>query len=199
MNKRGILLIISGPTGAKKGEVIKRLLEENTDVVLSKSVTTRVVKDDERDKYQYMDKKEFLKRVDKGIFLEWAEIYENYYGTPKHSVKKLLKEGKNVILKLDIRGALEIKEKVEDAVIIFIFPPSLEELKNDIINSDKKETPDMLIRKFNSAYPEINSMSKYNYGIINYDIEESVKKIKTIISAEECKVERVKEKLSYIL
>lgn len=199
MKKRGILLIISGPTGAKKHEVIKRLLEKSDNLVLSKAVTTKDVKDDERDNYEYIDKKEFLKRADKGIFLEWAEIYENYYGTPKHRVERLLKEGNNVILKLDIKGALQIKEKIEDAVLIFIFPPSLEDLKKDIINSGKKETPDMLIRKFNSAYPEISSISKYNYGIINNDIEEAVKKIKTIISAEECRVERVKEELSYIL
>ncbi len=199
MKKRGILLIISGPTGAKKDEVIKRLLEKSNDVVLSKSVTTRNVKDDERDDYEYIDKKEFLKRVDKGIFLEWAEIYENYYGTPKHRVERLLNEGNNVILKLDIKGALQVKEKVQDTVLIFIFPSSLEELKKDIINSDKKETPDMLIRKFNSAYSEISSISKYNYGIINNNIEESVKKIQTIINAEKCRVERVKDELSYIL
>ena len=201
MAKRGMLLTISGPTGAKKDKVIKALLEKDDNLVLSKSFTTREKKDDEveGEEYDYIDKKEFLKRVQQGFFLEWAEIYDNYYGTPKHQVEKLLKQGKNVILKVDIKGALQIKEKIEDAILIFILPPSIEELKETILNSSKVETPEMLIRKFNSAYPEINSISKYNYGVVNDDIDAAVEKIEKIISAEECRVDRIKDELSYII
>lgn len=201
MAKRGMLLTISGPTGAKKDKVIQALLEKDDNLVLSKSFTTREKKDDEveGEEYEYIDKKEFLKRVQQGFFLEWAEIYDNYYGTPKHQVEKLLKQGKNVIAKVDIKGALQIKEKVEDAILIFILPPSIEELKETILNSSKVETPEMLIRKFNSAYPEINSISKYNYGVVNDNIEAAVEKIEKIISAEECRVDRIKDELSYII
>lgn len=201
MAKRGMLLTISGPTGAKKDKVIKALLEKDDNLVLSKSFTTREKKDDEveGEEYDYIDKKEFLKRVQQGFFLEWAEIYDNYYGTPKRQVEKLLKQGKNVIVKVDIKGALQIKEKVEDAILIFILPPSIEELKETILNSSKVETPEMLIRKFNSAYPEINSISKYNYGVVNDNIDAAVEKIEKIISAEECRVDRIKDELSYII
>ena len=201
MAKRGMLLTISGPTGAKKDKVIKALLEKDDNLVLSKSFTTREKKDDEveGEEYDYIDKKEFLKRVQQGFFLEWAEIYDNYYGTPKRQVEKLLKQGKNVIVKVDIKGALQIKEKVEDAILIFILPPSIEELKETILNSSKVETPEMLIRKFNSAYPEINSISKYNYGVVNDNIDGAVEKIEKIISAEECRVDRIKDELSYII
>lgn len=199
MAKRGMLLTISGPTGAKKDKVIQALLEKDENLVLSKSFTTREKREDEVDEYEYIDKKEFLKRVQQGFFLEWAEIYDNYYGTPKHQVEKLLKQGKNVIAKVDIKGALQIKEKVEDAILIFILPPSIEELKETILNSDKVETPEMLIRKFNSAYPEINSISKYNYGVVNDNVDAAVEKIEKIISAEECRVDRIKDELSYII
>ena len=114
-------------------------------------------------------------------------------------MEKFLKEGKNVITKVDIKGALQIKEKIEDAVLIFILPPSIEELKETILNSDKVETPEMLIRKFNSAYPEINSISKYNYGVVNDNIDMAVEKIEKIISAEECRVDRIQDELSYII
>ena len=193
MAKRGMLLTISGPTGAKKDKVIEALLKKNSNLVLSKSFTTREKREDEIEEYEYIDKKEFLKRVQQGFFLEWAEIYDNYYGTPKRQVEKLLKQGKNVIVKVDIKGALQIKEKVEDAILIFILPPSIEELKETILNSDKVETPEMLIRKFNSAYPEIKSISKYNYGVVNDNIDVAVEKIEKIISAEECRVDRIKD------
>lgn len=199
MAKKGMLLTISGPTGAKKDKVIEALLKKDNNLVLAKSFTTREKREDEIEGYEYLDKKEFLKRVQQGFFLEWAEIYDNYYGTPKRQVEKFLKEGKNVITKVDIKGALQIKEKIEDSVLIFILPPSIEELKETILNSDKVETPEMLIRKFNSAYPEINSISKYNYGVVNDNIDRAVEKIEKIISAEECRVDRIQDELSYII
>lgn len=199
MAKKGMLLTISGPTGAKKDKVIEALLKKDNNLVLAKSFTTREKREDEIEEYEYLDKKEFLKRVQQGFFLEWAEIYDNYYGTPKRQVEKFLKEGKNVITKVDIKGALQIKEKIEDAVLIFILPPSIEELKETILNSDKVETPEMLIRKFSSAYPEINSISKYNYGVVNDNIDRAVEKIEKIISAEECRVDRIQDELSYII
>jgi len=192
MNKDGMLLVISGPTGAEKDRIIEVLLDRNKEIYRPISCTTRPVKEDdvEEKEYNYITKKEFFKMVDQGAFLEWAEIYGNYYGTPKHPVKKAIKEGKKVLLEIDIKGALQIKENDQESILIFILPNSVDELKRNILNS-KKDTTENLLRKFNSAYNAIESISTYNYGIINEDLNAAVIKIENIISAEECRVERL--------
>lgn len=194
MKKRGILLVISGPTGAGKDDIIQAFLEKNKDIYVPISSTTRPIKqgDTEEKEYNYITNKEFFKIVEQGAFLEWAEVYGNYFGTPKYPVKKALQEGKNVLLEIDIKGALQVKENMKDSVLIFILPTSIETLKGNILNS-KKDTPENLLRKFNSAYDAIKSISTYNYGIINENIEQAVAKIETIISAEECRVERLEK------
>lgn len=199
MSNKGILMVISGPTGAGKNEIIKALLEKNEDFYLSISDTTREKrsKDIEGKAYHFISRKEFFKKVDQGNYLEWAEVYEDYYGTPKHIINKKLKEGKNVVLALDIKGALQIKEKYEDAVFVFILPPSIEVLKTRIMNSGK-DTPEVLTRKFNSAYQEINSISKYNYGVISNNIEEAVHRIEHIFLAEACRVDRIKDSIELL-
>lgn len=192
MKKKGILIVISGPTGAGKDKIIQALLEKNKDIFAPISYTTRAIKlkDVEEKEYNYTSTKEFFKMVDQGAFLEWAEVYGNYYGTSKHQVNKALKDGKKVLLEIDIKGALQVKEKYSDSILIFILPNSIDELKNNIINS-QKDTLENLIRKFDSAYNAIETISKYNYGIINDDINNAVIKIENIISAEECRVERL--------
>jgi guanylate kinase len=192
MKKKGMLIVISGPTGAGKDKIIQALLEKNKDIFAPISSTTRTIKlkDVEEKEYNYISTKEFFKMVDQGAFLEWAEVYGNYYGTSKHQVNKALKDGKKVLLEVDIKGALQIKEKYSDSILIFILPNSIDELKNNIINS-QKDTLENLIRKFDSAYNAIETISTYNYGIINDDINNAVIKIENIISAEECRVERL--------
>ena len=190
----GMLLVISGPTGAGKDKIIQALLEKNKEIYIPMSFSTRTIKtsDVEEKEYNYISKKEFFKMVDQGAFLEWAEVNGNYYGTPKYPVKKALKQGKRVLLEIDIKGALQIKENYSDSVLIFILPNSKAELKENILNS-KKDTVENLRRKFDSAFNAIKSISAYNYGIINDDINNAVIKIENIISAEECKVERLDE------
>ena len=192
MKKRGVLIVISGPSGAGKGTICKALLEKKEDLFLSVSATTREPRAGEVHgiNYYFLSKDEFLNKVDEGDFLEWAEVYGNYYGTPKSKVEEMLNEGKNVILEIDIQGALKVKENCEDGVFIFILPPSMEELKQRIIKRGS-ETPESLLRRFNSAYAEINYISKYNYGVINDEVELAVKKIENILSAEECRVDRL--------
>ena len=192
MKNKGILMVISGPAGAGKGEVIKELVNRNKELYLSISSTTRKKreKDIEGVTYNFINRIDFFKKVEQGAFLEWAEIYGEYFGTPKHIVNKKLKEGKNVILKLDIKGALQVKENYEDAVLVFILPSSKETLKKRIIESNKTETPEALERKFNSAYQEINSISKYNYGVVANNIDEAVARIESILKAEELRVDR---------
>ncbi|MDS0524950.1 guanylate kinase [Clostridium sp. SHJSY1] len=196
MNKKGVLIVISGPSGAGKGTICKALLEKHENLYLSVSATTREPRNGEIHgvNYYFLTKDEFRKKIESNDFLEWAEVYGNYYGTPKSNVEEMLNEGKNVILEIDIQGALRVKENCEDGVFIFILPPSMEELKQRIINRGS-ETPESLMRRFASAYQEINYISKYNYGVINDKVEDAVKKIENILAAEECRVDRIKDNI----
>ena len=189
---KGVLIVISGPSGAGKGTICKALLEKHKDIHLSVSATTREPRQGEVHgvNYYFLNKDEFLKKVEEDDFLEWAEVYGNCYGTPKSNVQELLDSGKDVILEIDIQGALKVKENTEEGVFIFILPPSMEELKQRIINRGS-ETPESLMRRFNSAYQEINYISKYNYAVVNDTVENAVNKIENILTAEKCRVDRI--------
>lgn len=190
-SSKGLLLVISGPSGAGKGSICKELLKRN-DCWLSVSATTRAPRSGEIDgvNYYFLEKEDFLEKVKCGDFLEYAEVYGNYYGTPKSKVLEQLDNGRDVILEIDIQGALKVKESYPDGVFIFILPPSMEELKNRIIKRGS-ETPESLMTRFKAAYKEINFVSKYNYAVVNDTIEEAVRKIEGIIIAEKCSVERI--------
>lgn len=192
-NNKGVLIVISGPSGAGKGTICKALLEKHKDLHISVSATTRSPRQGEVHgvNYYFLNKEEFLQRVNDEDFLEWAEVYGNYYGTPRSNVQELLDSGKDVILEIDIQGALKVKENCGEGVFIFILPPSMEELKQRIINRGS-ETPESLMRRFNSAYQEINYISKYNYAVVNDTVENAVCKIENILSAEKCRVDRIK-------
>ena len=196
MSKKGILLVISGPSGAGKGTICKALLEKHKDIYLSVSATTREPREGEVHgvNYFFTSKEDFLSKVEEGDFLEHAEVYGNYYGTPKSSVQKMLDEGRDVILEIDIQGALKVKENWEEGIFIFILPPSMEELKQRIIKRGS-ETPESLMRRFKSAYKEINYISKYNYAVVNDEIDTAVAKLEAIIAAEKCRVDRMKNKI----
>ncbi|MGY0372135.1 guanylate kinase [Clostridium sp. JNZ J1-5] len=194
-NSKGLLLVISGPSGAGKGTICKELIKRN-DFWLSVSATTRAPRDGEIDgqNYYFFKKEQFLDKIRDDDFLEYAEVYGNYYGTPKSNVIEKLEEGKDVILEIDIQGALRIKETYPEGVFIFILPPSMEELKNRIIKRGS-ETPESLMTRFKSAYKEINYVSKYNYAVVNDKLEEAVRKIESIIIAEKCSVERIQQNI----
>lgn len=195
MKTKGQLLVISGPSGAGKGTVCKALIEKNP-IWISVSCTTRNPRQGEVHgvNYYFIDKEEFLNRIENNDFLEYAEVYGNYYGTPKSEVLKMLDEGKDVILEIDIQGALKIKSTYPDGVFIFIMPPSMEELKNRITNRGS-ETPESLKTRMESAYNEISFASKYDYAVVNDEVEEAVKKIESIIVSEKCRVFKIKDEL----
>ncbi len=196
MSKKGVLLVISGPSGAGKGTICKALLEKHKEIYLSVSATTREPRNGEVEgvNYFFLKKEDFLQKVEEGDFLEHAEVYGNYYGTPKSSVQKMIDEGRDVILEIDIQGALKVKENCEEGIFIFILPPSMEELKQRIIKRGS-ETPESLMRRFKSAYKEINYISKYNYAVVNDEVDTAVSKIEAIIAAEKCRVDRMKNKI----
>ncbi|MGL4990400.1 MAG: guanylate kinase [Sarcina sp.] len=191
---RGILIVISGPSGAGKGTICKALLEKHKEILLSVSATTRSPREGEIDgiNYHFMRKEDFIEKVEENDFLEYAQVYGNYYGTPKSNVEKILESGTDVILEIDIQGALKVKEQSEEGVFIFILPPSMEELKQRIIKRGS-ETPESLMTRFKSAYKEINYVSKYNYAVVNDTVENAVEKIESILLAEKCRVDRLKE------
>ena len=192
MNRKGLLIVISGPSGAGKGTVCKSLVEKNN-VWLSVSVTTRAPREGEVHgiNYFFISKNQFITKIDCSDFLEYAEVYGNYYGTPKSSVIEMIDSGKDVILEIDIQGALRVKETYKEGVFIFILPPSMKELENRIVGRDS-ETKESLMTRLKSAYDEINYISRYNYAVINKTVDKTVTKIESIIIAEKCRVDRIK-------
>ena len=194
-NEQGILIVVSGPSGCGKSTVDNMLISKRQNIIMSVSDTTRAKRDGETDgiDYNFITKEEFEKNIESNKYLEYAKVHSNkYYGTPCNFVNKKLKEGIDVILEIDIEGARKIKEKRSDAVFIFIMPPSMEILKSRLVGR-KTETKEQVVERFKTAYKEINEVSKYNYVIVNDKVEDSVKRMSSIIDAEKSRVDRIEE------
>lgn len=193
MAEKGLLIVISGPSGAGKGTICKELIRQEK-LWVSVSATTRSPRQGEEHgiNYYFLNREDFEEKIKAGDFLEHAEVYGNLYGTPKSKVLEKINNGHNVILEIDIQGALKVKETYPEGVFIFVLPPSMEELKRRIIGRGS-ETAESLMTRFKSAYKEINYVSKYNYAVVNDEVEKAVKKIKGIIVAESCRVDRIKD------
>lgn len=191
---RGSLIIISGTTCAGKGTVIKELLKNNPNLVLSTSYTSREIrKDDIPDvTYYFVSREQFEQKIANDEFLEYALVHDNYYGTPKIEIEQQLNKGKDVILEIEVQGAKIIKEKFPETILIFVLAPSMQELKRRII-ARGSETKTQIIRRFKTAYQELNEISKYNYVVVNNEVEEAVKKIEAILLSEKCRVDRIEE------
>ena len=199
MKKKGLLIVISGPSGAGKGTVCKEWLNRIPEAVLSVSATTRKPRPMEVHgvNYFFISREEFEKMIEDNEFLEYAEVYGNYYGTPRRFVQEKLMEGKDVILEIDIQGALQVKERFDDGVFIFIIPPTMEELKRRIVKRGT-EDPDVILQRFTSAFEEINFIKRYNYVVVNDQVEEAVRKIDAIVLAEKCRVDRNNYLIMYL-
>lgn len=193
--KTGHVIVISGPSGAGKDTVVQKLLEQNKNIALSISMTTRAPRkgEEEGKDYYYVTKEKFLEEIDKGNFLEYANVYNtDYYGTPKDKVLKSINNGIDVVLVIDINGAIQIKEKMPESIFIFIMPPSMKELKQRLVKRDT-EVPEKLLNRFKTAYKEINEAKKYNYVVINDKVDNAVKRVESIIIAEKCRVDRIED------
>ena len=193
--EHGLLIVVSGPSGCGKSTLNGLLLERRKNIVMSISDTTRPIRGKEVNgvDYNFISPDEFKENIKNDKYLEYAMVYKDkYYGTPTEFVDNKLKNGIDVILEIDIEGARKINEKRKDAIFIFIMPPSMKELKERLI-SRKTESKEQVIERFKTAYKEINEVSKYNYVIVNDDLEDALNKMDAIITCEKCRVDRIEE------
>lgn len=189
ISSKGKLFVISGPSGAGKGTIIKGLMSQIEDVKLSVSATTRNPRPGEIDgvNYYFVELDEFQKMIDNGEFLEYARVYENFYGTPKEKVLNQLDAGYDVILEIDIQGAMNVKKAFPKAVFIFILPPSMTELRRRITGRGS-ETKEVIDLRMSKALGELSYMDQYDYCVVNGEVQEAVNRVKSIIVAEHSKV-----------
>lgn len=193
-NNKGLLIVVSGPSGAGKDTICHKLIKENSNIWMSVSMTTRKPRPLEKDgvDYFFVSSEEFENKINDNTFLEYASYNDNYYGTPKDKVEEKLNEGKDVILVIDINGAINIKKIIPSALFIFIMPPDMETLKNRLIGR-KTESKDKVVQRFINAYNEVNNYKKYNYVVVNDKVEDAVNKVKSIIQSEKCRVDRIED------
>ena len=179
----------------RKSTVDNMLIEKRKNIVMSISDTTRSIRGQEQNgvDYNFITTEQFEENIKNDKYLEYAVVHSNkYYGTPVDFVDKNLKNGIDVILEIDIEGARKINEKRKDAIFIFIMPPSMKILKDRLVTR-KTETKEQVVERFKTAYKEINEVSKYNYVIVNDNLEESVEKMNAIITCEKCRVDRIED------
>lgn len=198
--KKGLLIIVSGPSGAGKGTVLKKVFDEIDSLRYSVSVTTRKPRagEIEGESYFFKSQEEFKAMIERDEFLEYQLVFDRYYGTPKKYVEELRNNGFDVVLEIDVKGALSVKEKVKDAVLIFLTPENKDILKQRLIGR-KTESEEELIKRINESISELETIDKYEYVVINDEIERCARDIITIINAEKCKVRRNAEFINKLL
>lgn len=201
LNERGLLIVLSGPSGVGKGTVRKALFElEGHDLVYSISMTTRPPREGEIDgeDYYFVSKEEFEERIKNDAFLEWAQFVGHYYGTPKDKIEEKLKEGKEVVLEIEVQGALQVREKMSDAVFIFIAPPNKEALYRRLLRRGT-ESNEVIQKRMDKAEREFPLAHKYDYIVVNDEVTNAADRVLAIIRAEHAKTERSIHKYNELL
>ncbi|MGD6958729.1 guanylate kinase [Rossellomorea aquimaris] len=196
MKEKGLLIVLSGPSGVGKGTVRKAIFsQEDTKFEYSISMTTRNPREGEVDgvDYFFKSREEFEVLIGQGKLLEYAEFVGNYYGTPVDYVRETLDAGRDVFLEIEVQGAQQVRDKFPEGLFIFLAPPSLSELQNRLVTRGT-ETDDLIQGRMNTARKEIEMMNLYDYIVENDQIEHAVGKIKSIVQAEHCKRERVQQR-----
>ncbi|MEA1939197.1 MAG: guanylate kinase [Candidatus Caldatribacteriota bacterium] len=188
--KKGLLFVVSGPSGVGKGTLREKLFEIFTDLTYSVSVTSRIARKNEENgkDYYFVTEDEFKKMIKEDKFVEWAIVHGDYKGTPYNFTNKKLENGEDILLEIDVQGAEQVKEKMPMGVFIFIAPPSWEDLEERLKNR-KTEEKEKLKKRLKDARTEIKYINKYNYLVVNDNIANAMKKLEAIIIAERCKVD----------
>lgn len=188
MNKKGVLMVVSGPSGCGKGTILKKLLSDNSNIYYSVSATTRAPREGEIDgtHYYFITKDEFRNKIKNGDMLEYAEYVGNYYGTPKDKVFSHLEKGHDVILELEVQGAMQIKRSCPEAVLVFIAPPSVEELERRLVGrgTEKEET---IKARLETAMEELKAQNEYHYLVVNDEVDLAVERIAEVLKNEKLK------------
>ena len=199
MSKRGTLVVVSGFSGAGKGTLMNRLLEKYDNYALSISATTRQPRAGERDgeEYFFTTEDEFKKLIKEDKLVEYAKYVCHYYGTPRDYVEQMLEAGKDVILEIEIQGALEIKEKNPETLLLFVVPPSTEELKNRLVTRGT-ECDEVINKRIERAVEEAKGMAKYDHILVNEDVERCVDEMDQIIQGEKDKTNNNEELIKEI-
>ncbi|SMC56068.1 guanylate kinase [Sporomusa malonica] len=191
MAQQGILIVISGPSGTGKGTICRELLRSNPQLKYSISATTRQPRVGEVDgvNYLFLTQDRFKTMIDNHDLLEWAEVYGNFYGTPRHYVLEQLNNGYDVVLEIDTQGAMKVKDNFSQGVYIYIVPPSLDELA-DRIYKRGTDSLDAIRNRLSCASDELSLAHNYHYIVVNDQVAEAVQRIETIITAEKYRAER---------
>lgn len=192
LNQRGLLIVISGPSGVGKGTVRRALFNmTNHNLVYSVSMTTRKPREGEVDgrDYYFVDRESFEQSIKEKRFLEWAEFVGNYYGTPIDKVEEMLNKGKEVVLEIEVEGALQVRERMKDAVFIFLVPPSKKALYDRLVERGT-ENKELIDKRFQKAEKEFKLAYKYDYIVVNDDVNNAADRIMAIIRAEHARTER---------
>ena len=191
-NRRGLMFVLSSPSGAGKSTIAQLLLNEDDNLDLSVSVTTREKRSSEVDgvHYHFRTREQFEKMVEHDELLEWAEVHGNYYGTPRQFVEKKLKAGTDVLFDIDVQGTYQVNEKMpEDVATIFILPPSIAEMKSRL-KRRAEDSDEVILRRMKTAVSELEAWPNYEYLVVNDELEDAFAKVKSILTAERMRQRR---------
>lgn len=192
IQRRGLMLVLSSPSGAGKSTIARILLEQDKSLSLSVSVTTRPKRPSEVDgvHYKFISTDEFVRLRDSDALLEWAEVHGNFYGTPRDAAETALSEGRDMLFDIDVQGALQLREKVpSDVVLIFVLPPSFEELRNRL-HRRAEDSEEVIIQRLKNSAAEMAYWQDYDYVVVNEDLNQAYSEIKSIVQAERLRRDR---------